>query len=381
MKADFRKPPQAAPKPAPTTPKAEPPAVKPNLKPNVVKADDGFGKIMQSGQVVSRPLTALEKEELAKAGVSTDEPIPSNTAEILEKAAQQAYEEAWSGPPRVPDDYVKPEMKLVEYDKASPGQRRSFQAGVKQMLDAARQVAAKEKSDAKIHYAPGVQEALDALQEEEENLLHKTQEPETADVGDDLSGTGRLDSGDDGSGLAVDAICPKCGWNQKNPKPIQPTEKDSRDFEDALLGFTADFRKSYRLLHGKAEATFRTLSVMETDLTAQLAQREYRDGKILTLDGMAARVSRVRLALQLVSFTSPKAQYWAAESFSAWPVEGVDDVEKLAKVFDLVNETIFKNESLLRALWTIYDKFNALVILMESRVLDENFDDATGSGT
>jgi hypothetical protein len=386
MKADFRRGP-VRPTPLVKTPAPpRPPAPKPNIPPD----PNGYGNIIEAGAVKSRPLTDVEKNALQLAGVDPAEVLPSNMSEILAQAsaiARQDAEAARVGPQLVPKDYVKPEFKEVAYEDATPEQQANFRAAAKQLMDSKllQDQRAAQSAEARVNMAPGIAEALDMLNEEEERrqAAPATPPPEPRETKPAIDET-EADQDETSSGLDRSPLCQKCGWDQRDPLLVKPTEKDNQDFDNAFLGFTPNFSKTYPLLKGKAEVVFRTLTVSELNLITQLAQQEFRDGKINTIEGMWQRISRLRIAFQLVSFTAGEVGFWAAPTYAEWPVTKLQEepeIARMASIYNLIEDHVFKDETLLRAIWNVNARFNTLVGILEARVLDENFDEATGSGT
>jgi len=193
---------------------------------------------------------------------------------------------------------------------------------------------------------------------------------------------------DDGIG-SIKQICVQCGWDQDVQTIPDPEHKDKISFLQAILGHKV-FSKKYTMFGGNLRITFRTLAIREIDVLYQAAFAAQRDERILTASDYYEYLNRLRLYLQLTSFSAKTTslQIKLPEGLSRdthegcnsyWDEflqnEGIFDKEKalIHQVSDYVIDKVMKTEHLQRTITHECSKFNRLVAKLEASVDNPDF--------
>jgi hypothetical protein len=207
----------------------------------------------------------------------------------------------------------------------------------------------------------------------------ESHEPALAEEDDDYAG----------SGSTIKQICVQCGWDQDQPTIPEPEHKDKIGFLQSVLGHKV-FSKRYLMFGGQLRVTFRTLSIREIDTLYQAAFRAQKEEQILTTADYYEYLNRLRLYLQLTSFSaaSTSMQIKLPEGLSKDTHEGCasywDDFLKEQALFDenkpliiqvqnYVIEKVMKTENLQRTITHECNKFNRLVAKLEACVDNPDF--------
>jgi len=199
------------------------------------------------------------------------------------------------------------------------------------------------------------------------------------------------DDGDDGEGIggSIKQICVQCGWDQDIATIPEPEHKDKIGFLQSVLGHKV-FSKKYKMFGGNLRITFRTLSIREIDTLYQAAFLAQKEERILTATDYYEYLNRLRLYLQLTSFSAKTSSlqirlpeglsrdtHEGCESY--WDEflqkEGIFDKEKalIQQVSDYVIDKVMKTEHLQRTITHECSKFNRLVAKLEASVDNPDF--------
>jgi hypothetical protein len=176
-------------------------------------------------------------------------------------------------------------------------------------------------------------------------------------------------------------FCPCCGWDGNRPYPEDPTPEDKFQF---LLSCESGgrFRKTYDVLNGRSQLTFRTLSSEEADLCLKQAAYDAQDGQILNAGQYFQTMADYTLSLSLAGFKNKDRDLVLPE------LRGYDDSKlpplgaretKLRRVVPYVYQKVLVTDSLRKVAGVVFARFSRLVELFEKRALDPNFWPRTGS--
>jgi hypothetical protein len=245
----------------------------------------------------------------------------------------------------------------------------------------------------RVEKEPLVTPAVDSLQVEVEPEFEAPppaeadEEPPAADEEEEPPTAG--EEGEYGPGGTIKQICVQCGWDQDNPTIPEPDHKDKISFLHSILGHKV-FSKRYTMFGGNLRVTFRTLSIREIDVLYQAAFQAQRDEHILTTADYYEYLNRLRLYLQLTSFSAKTSalQIKLPEGFTKETHEGAnsywDDylrkegiynegISLIKQVSDYVIDKVMKTEHLQRTITHECSKFNRLVAKLESSVDNPDF--------
>jgi hypothetical protein len=210
-------------------------------------------------------------------------------------------------------------------------------------------------------------------------------EPPPADDDDD-------DDDDDdyrGADSTIKQICVQCGWEKGRPTIPEPEHKDKIGFLQSVLGHKV-FSKRYLMFGGQLRVTFRTLSIREIDTLYQAAFRAQKEEQILTTADYYEYLNRLRLYLQLTSFSAKStsmqiklpdglskathegcASYW--DDFLKEQALFEEDKPLIVQVQNYVIEKVMKTENLQRTITHECAQFNRLVARLEACVDNPDF--------
>ena len=195
---------------------------------------------------------------------------------------------------------------------------------------------------------------------------------------------------DDDEGVgSIKQVCVQCGWDQDVPTISAPEHRDKLAFLQAVLGHKV-FSKKYTMFGGNLQITLRTLTIREIDILYQAAFTAQKEDRILTTTDYYEYLNRVRLHLQLTSFSASTASMHIKlpEGLSRATHEGCqsywDDFLKEKKIFDeskdlihqvsdYVIDKVMKTEHLQRTITHECSKFNRLVSKLEASVDNPDF--------
>ena len=183
---------------------------------------------------------------------------------------------------------------------------------------------------------------------------------------------------DTGALLTV-ANCPHCGWDLEKPDEIEAGPLDVHAYLAMLLGGAGvRFRKDVPLFGGRVVATFRTLTVTETDLVDAQIGHDYRAGKVTGAGDYLKQTHLYRLALGLERLALDNRGAAAGPAAVQAGPDG-DAPTILPRLVAWLHEQALPSESLRRAVVREYARFQALVEKLEARAADPGFWPGIGS--
>jgi hypothetical protein len=92
----------------------------------------------------------------------------------------------------------------------------------------------------------------------------------------------------------VQAICKRCGWDQRKELALEPTEADKLAFLESVLG-GGRFVRDVPLMGGKLVVRFQTLLVEEEDAIMRYLRGQLEAGKVMNNDEWGLAYLRARL--------------------------------------------------------------------------------------
>lgn len=381
----------------------------------------GPGQVHREG--ASR-YTAEEQRILGLLGISEDEKLPDNMAQILAEhgiSPKQAGElRAHARNSRLQsDEYVPPidpNTPPIEIPKDIPleslpaEKQRDILKAVQQAKELQQQeqdIISQQQEVASL--PPEIQQAiLQANKTSEKTVPARPAQPAPTSqvrIGDNVSKPTvkaakpdtvplpkpevREQSQDTPSTFTGDTLqfCPHCNYNLQNATDVPVTEEDKLAFLQTILG-DLPFKKPYALYGGKVAVTFRVLSVPELDMLFSQVRYEVSTGAIRSAEALEERVQRYRMFLQLVSLSSENFRHdfpdgltpeTSPNATTFWQLP--DDLPEGSKGLECIEQYMFssiiKTESMLRILAITCLEFNRLAAKLEATGHDSDFWQAT----
>jgi hypothetical protein len=183
--------------------------------------------------------------------------------------------------------------------------------------------------------------------------------------------------------------CPHCSWPLDRADDAEPEPGDEEDYLEAVLG-DLPYRKTYRLLGGRLEATFRTLTVAEQDATHRQAQAEASQGKVQKVVDFYERVGRLQLALQIARVWTASRDVELPDGFTPrtapragafWEVDAPPGETGLAQVEEYVRAEVASQAPLYQALAAAGARFNRLVSRLTATLDSRDFSRPARTGS
>ena len=159
------------------------------------------------------------------------------------------------------------------------------------------------------------------------------------------------------------SFCPHCSWDLSHQDIPDPDDDTKVWYLQAILG-NAPFEKSYVLMGGMVELTFRELTQGQADWIFNQVGQEIKAKEDSTVDQFIELVRRYRLCLQLKSVK-------IGETFFEIPGDG--EKPRLPDLFKLLMEQVLNSTSLVNLATRKADEFSRLVSKLEAAADRENF--------
>jgi len=301
-------------------------------------------------------------------------PIPDNLQQILAEVAHEARGDT-TDPNKIPLPVRAdtPPLRVpepVDIGQLPPDKQQEILAGLDR-AQAAAQAAA--EPDSMIDSAgPGVNEAISGQGVREVQVINDTGQdtyagtdvpqgpPPTPPSGMDQPAGSRTGAQD-----PLIGECPHCGWDLKEPDPIQPEIADKQRYLVAISGGIG-YQKPYELFGGKMTLIVRELMPDEVDQIFKEVWHQRSQGKINTPQEFFELSTRYRVCLQLVSLVTADTSNTFPENLGEWGgTIGKGQVTVLPGILGQVYEKALKTESLLRVITKVVGNFNRLVAKLE----------------
>jgi len=328
-------------------------------------------------------------EELATLqtipGWEVGQPVPDNLAEVLASISHEAAGEA-RDPDKIPlpQPGDTPPLKVpepVDISQLPADRQRAIQEGLARAHQAREEEA---RGPAGVEGAgPGINEAIaghavkDMLVEDDlaSPTYSGTEVPKTTPFVDagvapppDLPEGSRT-----GAQTQLVTECPHCGWDLKEPDPVEPTKDDKDRYLMATAG-GIPFQRPYILFGGRMTVVIRELLPSECDQIYKEVWNQRKQGLIQTPQEFFESLTRYRVCLQLVTTNTLEINNKFPENLEAWKGSIVSPaVTTLPQVLEKVYESALRTESLVRVITKLVAHFNRLTAKMEENWYRSDF--------
>lgn len=170
--------------------------------------------------------------------------------------------------------------------------------------------------------------------------------------------------------------CQHCGWERTRPDPEEPTDTEKLAFVDAVV-FNRHFTRTYSLLGGRIQVTFRTLTASEADLAFTQAAHDANAGNILHPGEYFRVITDYRLCLGLTRYETPAGavNLPASSDYQIGDLKPGNTV--LKHIVPHVYDKVLGSDSIRRAVAVSYERFCRLVEKLEGHADDPDFWPAT----
>lgn len=290
--------------------------------------------------------TDAEKAVLEKIGVKEGEAIPVDLAQRLGAVGEKLTQEALSAPQlenRVPLKMPSPvSINDLDEDHREQIRRAIEEAGL--------------KAQATSQDAPSGVKA--------EQIIEVKNDLESEPSGP-MNGAEEKSNKTSPTGLEpfAQTICPHCNWDLSQRDIPDPDEDTKLWYLQAILG-NVSFEKTYRLMGGMVELTFRELSQPQNDWIFKQVGKEMKEREDSTVDQFIEQVRRYRLCMQLKEARVGEILY---------DIPNQGDRPQLPELFELIMQEVLKSVSLVNLATRKADEFNRLISKLEASADRENF--------
>ena len=354
------------------------------LKPRRIKDIRGVtGTLpLQPGEII---LTEHEKKKLFRFGWKEGDPLPGNIANLVSKAQREVADDLRTTKPFKNRPIFKaPEP--VDIDTLSDAKRSELEGHLKQFKEMAPQIemAMKNQQDM-AGLSPEIQKAIkdaggievvDSREQDDpvNELQRKIDEAEGRKEPRDQEGTGLDEEVKPEASPTSHTKCPRCNWTLTN-KPSEPSHDDKLKYVAAILG-DQPFEKEYSLYGGKLIISLRQLTTSRSDLVYNQTAHEIRVGLLSDNTYRQIMLYRMILSLNRVS-TGGQEPVDIGEIVDSFLEEFID-ADKQHEVMPIILKRLqtiepLQNESIWRACYSSFEKFNALLDDLDARADNPDF--------
>lgn len=169
--------------------------------------------------------------------------------------------------------------------------------------------------------------------------------------------------------------CQHCGWDLAQPDEAVVTPEDKRVFVAAALGGKR-FMKSYSLMDGAMDVTFRAPTSKEANLIIRQLFIDGKSGKITSPPEVFRKAQEYQLAICLQSIHSENNAI-DLPPFDQHELDQDENTTGLPEVLDYVYSEAVAHESLRRILLALYSEFDGTLAKLESGATKQGFFKAT----
>jgi len=337
------------------------------------------------GQLPFKPgapiLTPVERAVWEKLGWKEGDPPPQMSDE-----ARQIIEEAMKEralPENMAD--LKP-PPIVNIDNLSAEK----QAALRDALIQAKRTQDDASTRPFIPAGPGIGEAM-ALAQAAESAKSPARsnrpedkagaDPADIPVVDDLRTAAEIETEVGVAGAAVKILnCPHCGWDLALPDEIEITSGDKQTYL-ASLESGERFVKSYSLMGGNLNVTFRGLTAIEAELVIRQLYLDNAAGKVNVPAEFYKKVREYRLVLSLAGvYRKNNPQSELPEFENGYEVDFTNEnTTGLPELLEHITKTVIFTETVKRVLLIAHEKFDTLVSKIETHAEDPDFFSVTAA--
>lgn len=358
------------------------------IQDEAAEASHGFepGSRAKVGRTVDLDdLPAEEKERLARHLAAFKEEMRQ---EAQQAAAQAELE---SQVTQTADPSVQEAQRIaLQAQQRQEAQRAAQQAGPEVVLDDspqqqasqqyAQQVAEKmpahlqPREGAQVVSADGI---ANFVTQNPQEAMQKQQEAVAADERVRQEQAAPEEEPEGAGGTAALERCPRCLWKLDMPFEAEPTEADKQLFIAGVIGNTR-FTKTYNLMGGNLQVTYRSLTSNEVDLVFHQIGIEARNGMILTEPEYMMKLQDYRLVLS-VERIADGAGHTIAECPPVFdipydePEAGRPEETRLRPMREWFMEEVCPSESLRRLVAQNHRVFQRVVEALEAMTSEPDF--------
>lgn len=334
-----------------------------------------------AGPDVVRPdyLTELEREGLQLIGVDPSKPVSKEVLEKLSATIQQMREQTPPMPTTAID--IPPAVDIESLPPAEQAKhKQSINSLLKKFDELQQQVSRRPGMG-----APAAAAAGPVFTPPPKNDIPVDPLPTEPIRRNETSGStpesnpAPPPASDAGGGGAAAVICPRCGFDCRNPDPVEVSDQDKVDFLSCILASPAvAFSRTYPLFGGHLSVTFRELRVSESMDVFRAVQRQAaadgRDGLGILQSQYLKQAQYYRSVVALTQIVSPTSSIDLTTAYQDAKANGFT-VEKFA---DLVTDEYLATDSWVVVVQEAYSHFHMLCDKLRSLSQTPDFWPAIG---
>lgn len=359
----------------------------PVLKPRTTTAPGLKGSMpLKPGEII---LTEREKVKLRQMGWKDGDPLPGDFGKFVSMAQQEVSDELRAAkPPQHLKSKIPATIDISQLDSTRQAELSRYLQQFKEMapnLEAAATAnsrfeeltpaAQKAMKDA----GAGIEvvdsrdpvQGMQRLVDEAEGRLPADKTAENSDLDEDDEPTAPASSPTGAVGPPL--ICQRCGHQHSNPVK-EPDQGDVMAYAMAILGGQS-FRKSYDLLGGKVSVVFKQPDTNLADMALTQVAREKRH-ELLGEGESLRKLMIYRMLMSLESVTVGNESYQLGQDITAFMSEPCKngDQNSIAELERrIISQPPFQNESIWRMCRMVYERFDELLGILDTRAEEPGF--------
>lgn len=316
--------------------------------------------------VVPKFLTEDERRLLQELNLHPDQPIPDNLAEIVERVAPSGNSLDVEAPVlgmSLPTRQLTPEQKQEILRHVA--QARA-EAKLAQLLRPPGENVSAAGREHWRHLQQIVQQSLEEPPTTERPAAEESPPPPETDR--PKKEQPASEPTDAPPQTATPRVCPCCGWDQSRTDVVEVRDEDKTDFMTFWL-CGQPFQKTYSLIRGRIQLTFRELSEEDKiEIHRQLGRDidQQKFPRHQALGALEAALARYQCCLQLIRFEAEKSlPFHLPKSLEEWDqarlTAGATQQTILEYADKLVFGKLIRYESMKVAVYRKLAHFNDLV--------------------
>lgn len=332
-----------------------------------------------SSTVVPKFLTEDERRLLQELNLNPDQPLPDNLAEIVERVAPAEPSPEIESPMlgvSLPTRQLTPEQKQEILRHIA--QARA-EAGLAQLLRPPGENLSSSGKEHWRHLQQIVQQSLrDAPEASSSGSASPAKNgPDQPEAESPPPPQNEASSGSESPQTASSAgtsqtsaprLCPCCGWDQSRTEVVEVRDEDKTEFMTFWL-CGQPFQKTYSLIRGRIQLTFRELSEddkieIHRQLGRDIDQQKFPRHQ--ALGALEAALARYQCCLQLIRFEAEKSlPFHLPRSLEEWDQARLTAGATQQTILEYANQLVFgkliRYESMKVAIYRKLAHFNDLV--------------------
>jgi len=319
-------------------------------------------------------LTDSEIDVLRQAGWKDGDPVPdlgdTKIGQQLRRDAERIRQEAADLQGEAPVNPATPPLTMPEAvpleTLSVEKQHETLQAmddmsELKAQLEAAK--AAKAAAQ-EVPTGPGGFRIIDDLPKDEAPApvaIPPVQEPEPENSSQEQNS----------EPAKMEGECPMCGLDLAT-EPNEPTVHDKMAYIAVVLGDLPRFRKTVSLYGGRLQIVFRSLLPREVDLALKEADIALNAGDIMNIGHYARVTEAYKMCMSIAEVRRPNKQPIQLPEIDKFELEEGEETA-LPRLNAYLENEVFTVESIRRAVFYQYTKFNNMLNKLEVRADDPDF--------